>query len=120
MAGMWRTATMDVEVDFEDFERARERAIEEGRDVDVLTVRAEVDIDEALEEASVDQLREALGREEPGYTQEQIDAIRDCFAAYGRGDTSTASALLGRIFSTVAQINAAEDGMRAASSREAA
>src|SRR5688572_22297347 len=54
---LWRTATMDVEVDWDDVEKAREFEIDQGREVRILTVPAEVDIDEALEQATVEQLR---------------------------------------------------------------
>ena len=108
---VWRTATIDVRVYSDDWERAREKAIERGESGDWIVVEAEVDIDEALEEATVDQLREALGREDQGYTQDQLDAVRDCFAALANGDHHTASAMLARVFDYPALIAAAEAGM---------
>lgn len=104
-------AILDVMVDYDDFQRAHEAAIRSGGSLDSIMVAAEVDIDEALEHATVDQLREALSREDEGYTQGQLDAIRDCFSAVASGDASTAAALLQRIFAWPAQINAAEIGM---------
>lgn len=109
---IWSTVTLDVRVEYDDFERARERAIELGEQVDVLVVPAEVDIDEALEEATAEQLRDALGRGDgPDYTQDQLNAIHDCFAAVAAGDTHTANALLCRVFEHAAQVTAAEHGM---------
>ena len=108
----WHSETLDVKVAYDDFERAREEAIKHGEDVDILTVPAEVDIEEALKFATIEQLRDALKREEgQGYTNGQLDAIRDCFASLSAGDTHTASAVLTRIFDHPAQIAAAEEGM---------
>jgi hypothetical protein len=103
---------MDVLVDYEDFQIAHERAMRDGRSTDTLQVQAEVDIDEALELASVDQLRQALSREEaPGYTSDQLVAIHDCFAAVSHGDFGTAAAMLHRAFEHSALIDAAERGL---------
>lgn len=106
------TACMNVEVDYDDFMRAHERAIQDGYDVGSVDVMAEVDLSEALEHATIEDLQDALRREQcPGYSREQIEAIRDCFSALAAGDCCTARALLTRIFDHQAQINAAEAGM---------
>lgn len=107
----FRAITIDVEVAFDDFHRAHQRAIQDGHSVDYITVSADVDIDEALEQATVDELRSALAREDEGYTQEQLDAIRDCICAARNGDCAIAAALLPRIFPHQAQIVAAEKGL---------
>lgn len=112
MSRMWSNVQLDVEVEWDDVHDAHEAALEAGKQSNVLTVEATVDIEEALEEASIEQLREALGREEPGYTGEQLDAIQDCFEALACGDVRTAEALLPRIFEHRAQIIAAESGLR--------
>jgi hypothetical protein len=118
---LWRTATMDVEVDYDDVCKAHEEALERGHDASLLTVPGEVDLDEALEQASIEQLRDALRREQAeGYTQEQLAAIYDCFAAVAAGDLNTAAALLKRIFDLPAQIAAAEEGMSLYAHRRAA
>lgn len=120
MKRIWNSVTLDVDVDYEDFEAERERMIARGEAVDYVRVPVEVDIGDALEEATVDQLREALGREGEGWTQCELDAIRDSFAAAVRGDVHTASALLNRIFKHDAQIAAAEYGLSALPARQAA
>lgn len=107
----WTYDTMDVIVDWDDVEKARDEAVRKGRDLDALTVPAEVDIDEALELATVDQLRAALSREQPGYTEDQVRAVHDCFAAVTAGDLHTASVMLARIFEHAALLDAAERGM---------
>lgn len=107
------TITLDVLVSTDDYERAREKAISDGISADHIQVEAEVSLDDALEEATVDQLREALGREEPGYTPDQLIAIEACFAAVVSGDLTGASAFLSRIFDHAAQIDAAERAIHA-------
>lgn len=108
---LWNLATLDVTVDYDDFQRAHDDAIKHGEDCDHIRVEAEVDIDEALEHATVVQLRSALSRELPDYTEEQLSAIRDCFAAARSGDSVTAAALLSRVFEHDAQRMAAEAGL---------
>lgn len=114
------TGIIDVLIEYDDFERARESAIKAGRSTDILSVPAEVDIDEALEHATVEQLRDALGRQDCGYTQDQLRAVRDAFEAAVAGDIHTASALLGRAFEYDALIAAAEQGLAAIHERAAA
>lgn len=110
--GVWNLETLDVLVDYDDVIKAHEEALRDGKRLDTLNVPALVDIDDALEEATVDQLREALGREEaPGYTQDQLTAIEEGFAAVLSGDLTTAGALIGRIFEHEAQRQAAERGL---------
>ena len=114
---IWNTTTLDVRVEIDDFIEARDRAIEregcgDGRAICSVIVPAEVDIDEALEEATVEQLRAALGREEgPGYTQDCVRAVRDVFASVAVGDLHTAEALLCRVFDHEALRQAASEGM---------
>jgi hypothetical protein len=104
---------LEVFVNIDDFNRAHEQAIHDGIEAEYVQVRAEIDVGDALELATVDQLRDALAREEgPGYTQDQLSAIHDCFAALLGGDCQTASALLPRIFEHRAQIAAAETGLQ--------
>ena len=114
----WETAFMDVQISYEDVLQAHFEASERGETTDILTVGAEVDIDDALAEASQEKIRAAL--EVEGYTNEQLDAIRDCFASVASGDAHTAAALLGRIFDHPAQIVAAERGMAVCPLRQAA
>lgn len=119
--GIWSTATLDVRVNHDDYQRACDQAIERDAVDESVTVEAEVDIDEVLEHATVEQLRDALGREEaPGYTIEQLEAIRDCFAALIAGDTNTAVAVLPRVFEHAPQLAAAEQGMQLYTHRRAA
>lgn len=118
MMGLWSFTTLDVTVDIDDFNNARDRAIEQqglGDETGLssVVVQAEVDIDEALEYASVEQLKAALASEDSGYTQDQLRAITDAFAAAVSGDVHTAEALIGRIFDHVAQRQAATDGLHA-------
>lgn len=119
----WSSVLMNVIADYDDvkseIDRAQER-ISRGQNVTHITVEAEVDIEEALDAATADQLRDALGREETGYTQEQLDAIRDCFAAAVNGDGHLAFQLLPRIFNHGAQLVAAEQGLRLAPLRRGA
>jgi hypothetical protein len=110
--GIWNTVQMDVDIEYDDFMRAHGKTLEREESPDIIRVEATVDIDEALSEATIDQLREALGREEQGYTADQLVAIRDCFEALACGDVRTAEALLPRIFDHLAQISAAESGLR--------
>ncbi|GGN49576.1 hypothetical protein GCM10011349_20350 [Novosphingobium indicum] len=104
---------MQVVVDVRDVDDAKRAAVEEGHEGMVVTVSADVDIDEALEEATVEQLREALGRELPGYTADQLVAIEACLNAVAAHDMTTASAMLPRIFEHTAQIEAAERAIHA-------
>jgi hypothetical protein len=113
--------TMDVMVDWQDVDDAREAELERGKeDFSYLRVPAEVDIEEALEEASIEQLRGALGREDPGYTYAQLDAIEETFRAAVAGDLSTVLSLANRVFDHQAQIAAVEKGLGWPSARLAA
>ncbi|AOR76304.1 hypothetical protein BES08_05675 [Novosphingobium resinovorum] len=111
---------MDVHVSAGDFESAVNEARRNGFSVDYVSVSAEVSLDEALEEASVDQLRSALSREVPGYTPDQLTAIEACFASVLAGDLADASAFLPRIFEHTAQIDAAERAIHASYFRSVA
>lgn len=113
MGRIWNTTTVSAQIDVQDMRDELDRLdrMDEGgrifTDMDVV-----VDLDEVLEEATADQLRAALAREEaPGYTQEQLTAIEDAFAAVLSGNLTTASALIGRIFEHEAQRQAAERGL---------
>ena len=109
---IWNTATLTVTVDVQDMRDELDRIDREDGKARVTTeLDAEVDIDEALEEATVEQLRAALAAETPGYTQEQLTAIEETFAAVLSGDLTTAGALIGRIFEHEAQRQAAERGL---------
>lgn len=111
---MYRTVTLDVDVGFDDFQRAHERAIRVGDSTDIIRVSADVDVDEVLEQATIDELRAAFSREaDPGYTQEQLDAIRDFLRSVRCGQLGVALALLPRIFEHQAQVAAAEAGLAA-------
>ena len=115
MTAIWNSAEIDVDVEISDLIGAHEKVQRwqaEGKKIATVRVPATVDIDEALEEATIDQLRDALGREQAGYTAEQLDAIQDCFCALACADFRTAEALLPRIFEHEAQIRAAETGLR--------
>jgi hypothetical protein len=107
---MWSSTFIDVRVEYDDFMRAHEEVLERNGDPTTITVSAEVDIDEVLDDATQEQIRQHLEFE--GYTPEQLDAIQDCFAALTCGDVMTAEAMLPRIFEHQAQIRAAENGLR--------
>ena len=109
---LWNTTTLRVMVDVQDMRDEIARIDRDGEEKRVMAeLDAEVDIDEALEEATVDQLRAALAREDDGYTQDELSAIEAAFAAALSGDASLAAAMLSRIFKHDAQRQAAERGL---------
>mgnify|MGYP000159100653 CR=1 FL=1 len=114
------TISIDVTISSAEYESARERAIENGFSSEYITLIGDVILSDALEEATVDQLRDQLGRELPGYTPDQLTAIEACFSAALAGEISNASALLPRIFEHAAQIDAAERAIHASHFRSIA